>query len=75
MCMLKQHKQMDIMIVPTETGNVKIFSYGFIPLGSRGQVYIDYNGVTISVKGYHRKKAIIRAITRLNESLLNKKED
>ncbi|MBU5214426.1 MULTISPECIES: hypothetical protein [Heyndrickxia] len=72
---MKTHEQMDAIFLPTETGMIKIYAYGFSPSGSWGQVYTEYNDITITVKGYHRKKTIIRSLSRLNESLLNKMED
>lgn len=69
------HENLDIIYFPTEKGVLKIFSYGFSPSGAWGQVYTEYNNITVTVKGYSRKKSIIRSLTKLNESLLNKMED
>jgi hypothetical protein len=72
---MHKHEHMDVLILPTKTGVIKIFSYGFTPHGSWGQVFTEYNDTTVTVKGYHRKKAIIKSISRLNDSLLNKNRD
>lgn len=72
---MKRHDHMDVIFLPTETGMIKIYAYGFSPSGAWGQVITEYNDITVTVKGYHRKKSIIRSLTRLNESLLNKMED
>ncbi|MGE6258562.1 hypothetical protein ACQKCU_11810 [Heyndrickxia sporothermodurans] len=72
---MKRHEHMDVIFLPTEKGTIKIYAYGFSPSGSWGQVFTEYNNITVTVKGYHKKKSIIRSLTRLNESLLNKMED
>jgi len=54
---------------------IKIYSYGFSSGESWGQVFTEYNDITVSVKGYNQKKAIIKSISRLNDSLLNKNRD
>ncbi|MGE8206708.1 hypothetical protein ACQKP0_19545 [Heyndrickxia sp. NPDC080065] len=72
---MKRHDQMDVIFLPADKGMIKIYAYGFSPAGSWGQVFTEYNNITVTVKGYHRKKTIIRCLSRLNESLLNKMGD
>ncbi|HEY4553366.1 MAG TPA: hypothetical protein VIG80_09245 [Bacillaceae bacterium] len=72
--MQKNHKY-EAIFLPTKTGLVKIYIYGFKPYGSWGQVFASINNVSVNMKGYNRKKTIIRALAKLNESLLNKNKD
>ncbi len=65
----------EAIFLPTKSGVIKIYIYGFKPRGSWGQVFATKNGITVNVKGYNRRKTIIRSLTKLNDSLLNIKED
>ncbi|MBS4177304.1 hypothetical protein [Lederbergia citrea] len=72
---MQKNNQFEAIFLPSKSGIVKIFIYGFQPYGSWGQVFASMNDMSVNVKGYNRKKTIIRAIAKLNESLLNMKED
>ncbi|PKR86875.1 hypothetical protein [Heyndrickxia camelliae] len=72
---MQKHEHMDVFFLPTRSGMIKIYSYGFSSGESWGQVFTEYNDITVSVKGYNQKKAIIKSISRLNDSLLNKNRD
>ncbi|MBS4172321.1 hypothetical protein [Bacillus sp. FJAT-49736] len=72
---MHKHEQMDIFFLPTKSGVIKIYSYGFSSGDAWGQVFTEFNDITVTVKGYSQKKAIIKSITRLNDSLLNKNRD
>lgn len=69
--MKHQHKQMEIIILPSSNGIIKVHIYGFQHYGAWGQVFAELNGTIATAKGYHRKKVVIRALTKLHESLLN----
>lgn len=72
---MHKNNKFEVIFLPSTSGIVKIYIYGFKPHGSWGQVYSSMNDLSVSVKGYNRKKTIIRSLAKLNESLLNKKED
>ena len=65
----------EALFLPTKSGVIKIYIYGFKPYGSWGNVITSMNTVSVNVKVYNRKKTIIRSLEKLNESLLNMKED
>ncbi|WP_018663001.1 hypothetical protein [Heyndrickxia acidiproducens] len=67
--------RMDMIFIPTEKGYIKIFVYGFFHDRSWGQVFTEYNGITVVVKGYNRKKTMIRSLSKMHESLLKLKKD
>ncbi|UYM81927.1 hypothetical protein OF848_16795 [Heyndrickxia coagulans] len=68
-------ERMDRIFIPAEAGYIKIYVFGFLRDSAWGQVFAEYNGLTVVVKGYNRKKTIIRALTKLHESLLKLKKD
>lgn len=72
---MQKNNHFETIFLPSNSGIVKIYIYGFKPYGSWGQVFASLNDVTVNIKGYNRKKTIIRALANLNESLLNIKED
>ncbi|RLQ90602.1 hypothetical protein [Falsibacillus albus] len=69
---MKRFEQMELILLPIEQGLIKIYVYGFNSKGAWGRVYAELNESNISIKGYHRKKTIIKALSKLNEKLLNK---
>ncbi|GIN89965.1 hypothetical protein J6TS1_03840 [Siminovitchia terrae] len=72
---MRKNKDYEAVFLPSKSGVIKIYIYGFKPYGSWGEVHTSMNGVSVSVRGYNRKKTIIRSLKKLNESLLNIKED
>lgn len=70
-----KREHMEMIFLPAASGLVKIYVYGFKPQGSWGEVTAEANGVTVQIKGGNRRKAIIRSLARLNESLLNRAEE
>ncbi|GER68121.1 hypothetical protein BpJC7_27770 [Weizmannia acidilactici] len=68
-------ERMDMFFIPAKEGYIKIYVYGFLHDSSWGQVFTEYNGLTVVVKGYNRKKTIIRSLTKMHESLLKLKRD
>ncbi|MDZ5470595.1 hypothetical protein SM124_02415 [Bacillus sp. 31A1R] len=69
--MRKKHQTMELLILPSLSGLIKVHIYGFREQREWGQVFAELNGTVVSAKGYHRKKTIIRTLAKLNESLLN----
>jgi hypothetical protein len=67
-------KRMDMFFLPSQHGTIKLFVYGFHPLGNGGQVYAELNGITVKVKGFQRKRVIVRALRKLHELLLNQEQ-
>jgi hypothetical protein len=73
MFMTKQ-EHMEMIILPAEQGEVKVFVYGFKPFGSWGQVVVQLNDITVNSKGYNRKKTIIRTLRQLHQMLVNNQD-
>jgi hypothetical protein len=67
--------KMEMMIFPSDKGMIKLYIYGFQGYGNWGKVYATYNDITVSSKGYHRKKAIVRSLVKIHESLVNKENN
>lgn len=59
------HK-MEKFVIPTSSGTMKIYIYGFAN-GGAGKVYAILNDVVSSSKGYNKKRTIIRAVERLHQ--------
>lgn len=72
---MKLNTRMEVLFLPSNTGMIKIFIYGFLSDGAWGRVYASLNDVTVVEKGYNRKKTIIQSLTKLHNSLLHKKKD
>ncbi|MEK3887145.1 hypothetical protein [Bacillus sp. FSL K6-3431] len=66
---------LEIIYLPSKFGMVKVYVYGFKTFGAWGQVFATLDDISVNVKGYNRKKTIVRSLTSLNESLLNMKEE
>lgn len=64
------HK-MEVLMVPTTAGLMKIYIYGF-QNGGAGKVYATLNQRVNTSKGYNKRLAIIRAVERLHQSFTNK---
>jgi hypothetical protein len=73
-CLMTKQEHMELIILPTDQGEVKVFVYGFKPFGSWGQVVVQLNDLTVNSKGYNRKKTIIRTLTQLHQMLVNNQE-
>ncbi len=69
---MKKTDQMELMFFPSESGLIKVYIYGFKPFGAYGQVFAELNDVTVTAKGYYRKKTIIRTLMMLHHHLVNK---
>jgi len=66
-------ERMGLMLLPIENGLIKIYIYGFGQAGAWGQVFVQFDDLTVNIKGYHQKRTIIRALRKLNEMLLDQK--
>ncbi|RDI47647.1 hypothetical protein [Falsibacillus pallidus] len=71
---MKKNEKIEMMFLPIEEGLIKLYIYGFKSAGAWGQVIAEFNDVTINIKGYSRKKSIVRALAKLNNALINKSE-
>ncbi|MCR2820902.1 hypothetical protein [Lederbergia panacisoli] len=72
---MRKNNRFEVIFIPTNSGMIKLYIYGFKPYGSWGHVFASMNDISINVKGYNRKRTIIKALAQLNESLLNMKEE
>ncbi|MBS4217932.1 hypothetical protein KHA96_06300 [Bacillus sp. FJAT-49711] len=72
---MRKNNRFEVIFIPANSGMIKIYIYGFKPYGSWGRVFAAMNDISINVKGYNRKRTIIKALAQLNESLLNMKEE
>jgi hypothetical protein len=68
---INMHK-MEVLFIPSSSGIIKIYIYGFIK-GSAGKVYATLNDVVSSSKGYNKKRTIIKAVSKLHQSLSNQR--
>ncbi|WP_409253523.1 hypothetical protein V1502_06335 [Bacillus sp. SCS-153A] len=71
---MTKQEHMEMIILPTDQGEVKVYVYGFKPFGSWGHVFVQLNDLTVDSKGYNRKKTIIRTLTKLHQVLVNSQE-
>ncbi|MHC5253003.1 hypothetical protein ACYRFS_10735 [Listeria kieliensis] len=65
----------EMMFFPTREGLLKVHAYGFNPCGSWGEVFVTLGSETICVKGFNRKKTIMRAVKLRLQSVENEKTD
>src|SRR5690606_24782262 len=72
---MRKNNRFENIFIPTNTGMIKVYIYGFQPYGSWGQVTASMNDLCVNVKGYNRKRTIVKALASLNESLINMKEE
>lgn len=72
---MRSRDKYEMIFLPSKTGIVKIYIYGFNQYGSAGRVFASLNDINVSLKGYNRNKTIIKALTKLNESLLKMMEE
>ncbi|MCJ8006087.1 hypothetical protein ACFFF5_04855 [Lederbergia wuyishanensis] len=72
---MRKNSRYEMIFIPTNSGMVKIYIYGFKPYGSWGHIIASMNGLSVNTKGYNRKRTIVKALALLNESILNMKEE
>jgi hypothetical protein len=71
--MLREYDmRIEMIFIPAKKGYIKIFIYGFSNLGTWGNAVAEYNGLTVSAKGFNKKRTIVRSIAKLHESLMRK---
>ncbi|STY43741.1 Uncharacterised protein [Listeria grayi] len=63
----------EAIFFPTKDGLLKIYTYGFKPTASWGEVYIIKGEQTICVQGFHRTKMVIRAVKMMKQGIVDKK--
>lgn len=71
---MKKSRSYEAIFLPSKSGVIKMYIYGFKTYDSWGSVFASLNGVSVHVKGYNRKKAMVRSVKKLNESLLQLKK-
>lgn len=64
--------RIEMIFIPAKNGYIKIFIYGFSNLGTWGNAVAEFNGITVSAKGFNKKRTIVRSIAKLHESLMRK---
>jgi len=66
---------MEMMIIPTDTGCMKMFIYGFKEPSSKGKIITEYNEHVAIAKGYNFKDTMLRSLAKLNKTITNNKLD
>jgi hypothetical protein len=70
--MIDYDMRMEMIFIPAKNGYIKVYVYGFSSLGTWGNAVAEFNGVTVTAKGFNKKRTIVRSISKLHESLLRK---
>ncbi|MEI5905950.1 hypothetical protein WAK64_02565 [Bacillus spongiae] len=60
----------EMIILPTDYGDIKVYIYGFEPFCKWGHVIAQYKQNVASSKGCNRKQTIIRTMTMLHHSIV-----
>ncbi|KIL44703.1 hypothetical protein [Jeotgalibacillus soli] len=66
---MKKGIQLDILRIPTAQGTIIVYTEGFKDEGSRGRVFAEMNGQSVSSAGHNRKRTIVRTIAQLHQKL------
>lgn len=64
--------RMEIILIPSKNGMIKVFIYGFIHLGTWGKAVAEVKGVAVTANGFSKKRTIVRSLTKLHETLIKK---
>jgi hypothetical protein len=64
--------RMEMIFIPLKNGKIKVFIYGFSNLGTWGNVVAEFNGTTVTSKGFNKKRTLVRSISKLHETLAKK---
>lgn len=70
--MIDYDMRMEMIFIPAKNGYIKVYVYGFSNLGTWGNAVAEFNGVTVTAKGFNKKRTIVRSISKLHESLVKK---
>lgn len=70
--MIDYDMRMEMIFIPAKNGYIKVYVYGFSNLGTWGNAVAVFNGVTVTAKGFNKKRTIVRSISKLHESLVRK---
>ncbi|MCM3663237.1 hypothetical protein M3204_02390 [Mesobacillus subterraneus] len=70
--MIDYDMRMEMIFIPAKNGYIKVYVYGFSNLGTWGNAVAEFNGVTVTAKGFNKKRTIVRSISKLHESLVRK---
>ncbi len=71
---MRHDTNMEMLLLPSSNGMIKIYIYGFKTSKSYGKVFVEYNGITVEDKGSRKEKLIIKALTKLHQALVNEKD-
>lgn len=66
-------KKFEVLFIPSNYGLIKVYIYGFNPIGGLGKVYAMVDDIVVSCKGTKRKKTIVQALVKLHECLMKQK--
>jgi hypothetical protein len=70
--MIDYDMRMEMIFIPAKNGYIKVYVYGFSNLWTWGNAVAEFNGVTVTAKGFNKKRTIVRSISKLHESLVKK---
>lgn len=70
--MIDYDMRMEMIFIPAKNGYIKVYVYGFSNLGTWGNAVAEFNGVSVTAKGFNKKRTIVRSISKLHESLVRK---
>ncbi|MDQ0214823.1 hypothetical protein J2S13_001220 [Oikeobacillus pervagus] len=66
---MNKSDRMELILIPSNKGFIKIHIYGFETYGAWGQVFAQLNEITVNMKGFHKKKTLIKTLVRLHDTL------
>jgi len=62
---------MEIIFIPQKRGTIKVYIYGFHGGSGYGKVFATFEDMVASSKGYNKRRTIIRALSKLYETIAN----
>lgn len=65
----------EMIFLPSDVGMIKVYIYGFRHYGGQGRVFAALNDINVTIKGNNRNKAIVKALAKLHDSLLERTEE
>ncbi|PPA72221.1 hypothetical protein [Jeotgalibacillus proteolyticus] len=66
---MKKGIKLDILRIPASHGTIIVYTEGFEEPNSKGRVYAELKGHSVTAVGHHRKRTIVRAIAQLHQRL------
>lgn len=71
---MKKEKRMEFWNLPSSQGMIKVWVYGFQHAGDFGRAIAVSDNITVTTKGYNRKKTIVRSLAKLHQVLLDQQK-